>query len=407
MKIRRVFLVFGVLLGTAWAQETVLYSFCARYPCLDGANPVGGLVSDQKGNLYGTTNAGGAEEFAAGVIFQLTPLGKYTILHTFCSQNNCADGAIPNGGLVFDQNGNLYGTTTYGGIYNGGNGVVFKLSTTTGRYSVLYSFCARINCADGALPNARLVFDQNGNLYGTTVGGGVRYGGFPGNGVVFKLTPNGRETVLYNFCTQNHCPDGSFPAAGLVFDQKGNLYGTTANGGDDYNEGTAFKLTPKGLETVLHTFCVSYNCPDGAQPDAGLVFDQNGNLYGTTNDGGANGFDGGVIFQLTPRGKYTILHSFCPPYSCDDGASPLSLVFDQQGNLYGATHSGGVYVDGTVFKLTPTGQESVLYSFCAQRYCSDGQYPSGSLLFDQNGNLYGVTSGGGDYGYGAVFKLAR
>jgi uncharacterized repeat protein (TIGR03803 family) len=237
MKIRRVFLVFGVLLGTAWAQETVLYSFCARY--------------------------------------------------------NCADGAIPNGGLVFDQNGNLYGTTTYGGIYNGGNGVVFKLSTTTGRYSVLYSFCARINCADGALPNARLVFDQNGNL------------------------------------------------------------------------------------------------------------------YGTTNDGGANGFDGGVIFQLTPRGKYTILHSFCPPYSCDDGASPLSLVFDQQGNLYGATHSGGVYVDGTVFKLTPTGQESVLYSFCAQRYCSDGQYPSGSLLFDQNGNLYGVTSGGGDYGYGAVFKLAR
>ena len=335
-------------------KETVLYDFCERgYPCTDGGNPLAGLTFDQKGNLYGTTEYGGAH--GEGVAFKLTPEGKYAVLYSFCARDNCTDGYHPAAGMVLDQKGNLYGTTEVGGAY--GAGVVFRL-TPEGKETVLYSFCAHNNCTDGYGSVAGLVFDQKGNIYGTTEYGGAGdcYGGC---GVVFKLTPEGKYTVLYSFCAQSGCIDGANPQAGLVFDQKGNLYGTTSGGGIVYNHycpyeqgcGVVFKLTPKDKETVLYSFCPQ-NCADGYFPVAGLTVDQNGNLYGTTTGGGMRG--AGVVFKLTPKGKETVLYNFCAQTNCADGANPYAgLVLDQKGNLYGTTYFGGAYESGTAFKLTP------------------------------------------------------
>jgi uncharacterized repeat protein (TIGR03803 family) len=413
------FLVFGVLLGGAWAQtESALYSFCVQNNCTDGENPYAGTIFDQKGNLYGTTYTGGAYNECSGnehcgVVFKLSPKGKETVLYTFCAQTNCTDGENPYAGLVFDRKGNLYGTTVNGGAH--GVGVVFKL-TQEGKETVLHNFCARDNCPDGYDSFAGLVLDQEGNLYGT-----AQHGGPYGGGVVFKLTPEGKETVLHSFCQQGYpCPDGAAPQAGLVFDQKGNLYGTTLYGGV-YGGGTVFKLTPQGKQTVLYSFCAQNNCPDGESPSAALIFDQKGNLYGTTDGGGAH--RGGTVFKLTPKGKETVLYSFCAygGKNCTDGVVPRAgLVFDQKGNLYGTTFEGGntngtcSFGCGVVFKLTPKGKETVLHNFCTQGgySCTDGAYPLARVVFDRKGSLYGTTMGGGGaknycygFGCGVVFKL--
>jgi uncharacterized repeat protein (TIGR03803 family) len=408
-----VLLVFGVLLGAACAQtESVLYSFCTQYDCTDGSGPMAGLIFDQKGNLYGTAYAGGSGiHGAAGAVFKLTPKGKETVLYSFCSQNGCTDGENPVAGLVSDQNGNLYGTTEYGGV---DYGVVFEL-TANGKYTVLHSFVG----SDGENPYGGLVFDQKGNLYGTTVNGGTY-----GKGVVFKLTPKGKETVLYSFCAQNDCADGALPYAGLVLDQKGNLYGTTYSGGAnssdacygyyEYECGVVFKLSPKGKETVLYSFCAQNGCTDGAHPYAGLVFDQKGNLYGTTWLGGNNnacntgGSGCGVVFKLSRKGTETVLYRFCAQDNCVDGSLPgAGLVLGTNGDLYGTTQLGGAPGDrGIVFKVSPEGKETVLHSFCWQDNCTDGAEPYSGVVFDQKGNLYGTTQGGGPAYRGVVFKLA-
>jgi uncharacterized repeat protein (TIGR03803 family) len=391
--------------------ETVLYSFCApQANCADGERPEAGLIFDLKGNLYGTTYSGGDHDYCGnnrgagcGVVFKLTPEGKETVLYSFCAQTNCTDGAGPAAGLIFDQRGNLYGTTDAGGAY--GYGVVFKL-TPKGKETVLYSFCAQggYSCTDGANPYFGAVLDQKGNLYGTTYGGGAY-----DSGVVFKLTPEGKETVLYSFCAQTNCTDGENPAGGLVFDHEGNLYGTTLSGGA-HTPGTfggvVFKLSPKGKETVLYSFCAQSNCADGAQPYAAPIFDRKGNLYGTTYFGGANV---GVVFKLTPNGEETVLHTFCTQNNCTDGAYPYAgLLFDQKGNLYGTTSAGGApRYAGVVFKLTPEGEETVLYSFCWHINCTDGAAPLTGLVLDRKGNLYGTTVSGGASEYeGVVFKLS-
>jgi uncharacterized repeat protein (TIGR03803 family) len=380
----------------------VLYSFCAQSNCVDGAYPASGLVLDQKGNLFGTTYSGGAYgDNGGGVVFKLTPQGKRTVLYSFCAMNNCTDGVTPMAGLVLDQKGNLYGTTYFGGTH--GLGVVFKL-TQEGKETVLHSFCARDNCTDGQGPLASPVFDQKRNLYGTTWSGGAY-----GYGTVFKVTPQGKETVVYSFCARGNriCEDGARPL-GLVFDYKGNLYGTAAGGGT-HDSGVVFKLTPEGKETVLYSFCEQTDCTDGSRPDGAPVFDHTGNLYGTA-DGGTQGY--GVVFKLTPEGNETVLYSFCEQTDCTDGREPTDgVVFDHNGNLYGTTYAGRTYDDckgfgcGVVFKLTPKGKETVLYSFCAQNNCADGVGTRTRVLFDQKGNLYGTTIDGGVYGSGVVFKL--
>jgi uncharacterized repeat protein (TIGR03803 family) len=243
-----------------------------------------GLVIDSKSNLYGV---GGGGDY--GSVFELTPEGAETVLHVFTGPPN--DGADPIGPLTLNAQGNLYGATGGGGAYN--EGTVFQL-TPQGTETVLYSFCSQPNCADGAAPLGSLVLDSQGNLYGTTGSGGSGGDGF---GTVFKLAPNGMETVLHNFTGPPG--DGNYPEAGLVMDDLGNLYGTTQYGGA-YSDGIVFEVTPTGTEAVLHSFSGT----DGAAPVGGLTLDAQGDLYGTTNIGGNGGCEYwggcGTVFKLTP-----------------------------------------------------------------------------------------------------------
>ncbi len=259
--------------------------------------------------------------------------------------------------MIQDAAGNLYSTTSVGGA--NGDGTVFKVDTT-GQETVLYSFCSVQNCTDGAEPLAGLIQDAQGNLYGTTYWGGLYNPYVPsGYGTVFKLDPTGQETVLYNFCpAQGPCPDGANPWAALIQDSAGNLYGTTQAGGTS-ELGTVFKLGTTGQETVLHSFG-SVSVKDGYEPVAGLIQDAEGNLYGTTRGGGAHVHApiGGTVFKVDNTGKETVLYSFCSAPNCTDGENVLAgLIQDSAGNLYGTTAGGGANSGyqcngcGTVFKL--------------------------------------------------------
>src|ERR1039458_4769561 len=269
------------------------------------------------------------------------PAQTLTTLYSFCPQTNCTDGAGPQAGLVQATNGGLYGTTLGGGTNSAGT--IFKI-TPGGTLTTLYSFCPQTNCTDGAGPQAGLVQAANGDLYGTTYHGGTN-----GGGTVFKITPGGTLTTLYSFCSQSGCPDGDAPYAGLVQATDGNFYGTTRYGGaNDYanDYGSVFRITPGGTLTTLYSFCSQPNCPDGAFPSAGLVQAANGDLYGTTFDGGAGGFD--TVFKITPGGTLTTLNSF----NGTDGEGPYAgLVQAADGDFYGTTSEASN--GGTIFKLTP------------------------------------------------------
>jgi uncharacterized repeat protein (TIGR03803 family) len=386
-----------------------------------GGYPKAGLVFDSNGNLYGMTSLGGRKD--TGVVFKLTPnpdgSWKEKVLYSFCALTNCSDGASPIfGDLVFDAAGNLYGTTSEGGIVGCGSdnsvgcGVVFQLTPNAdGSWteSVLHSFCA--HCGDGNGPEGGLIFDPAGNLYGTARFGGTSEGcGGSGCGTVFRLAPNSdgswTESVLYNFPGSNYSP-GPY----LIFDQGGNLYGATSANG---NGGTVFRLTPNAdgswTESALHHFSGG---SDGQNPWAGLIFDPAGNLYGTTTEGGnlnyCNGGGCGVVFKLThnPDGSWRekVLYSFT---GGRDGSVPVSLIFDRAGNLYGTTVEGGnlslcnKFGCGVVFKLTPNSKggwrETVLHSFQDQ----PGARPYAPLTFDATGNLYGTADGSF---YGSVFEI--
>lgn len=310
--------------------------------------------------------------------------GTYNVLHTF---TNSPDGGYPLSGLLRDTQGNLYGTTSAGGntsaaCSNNYCGVVFKIDSA-GNETVLYSFNGQ---PDGSNPQAGLIQDATGNLYGTTCGGGAT-----GNGTVFKVDSSGNETVLYSFGGQ---PDGSCPQAGLVLDAAGDLYGTTRSGGTA-NDGTIFKLDTSGKEIVLNSFTGQ---ADGKFPQD-LLRDSAGNFYGTANSGGLVNCKGphgatigcGTIFKLDTTGTFTLLYSFQGAGSTRDGGLPLGrLVADAAGNLYGTTENGGSGSWGTVFKFDTTGAETVLQSFSGPD--GDGSLPTAGLVIDASGNLYGTTS---------------
>jgi uncharacterized repeat protein (TIGR03803 family) len=396
------------------AKFSVLHSFCSKANCADGQIAHAGLIADKSGNLYGTTLGGGAHD--GGTVFKVTPGGKETVLYSFCQQPNCTDGQDPYTGVVMDSSGNLFGTTACGG--NGcGYGVVYELAAN-GTETVLYAFAGG---KDGADPND-LVMDASGNLYGTTnIGGGTGCNG-EGCGTVFKISPKGKESVLYRFCAAQNCTDGAFPVAGLILDQSGNLYGTTAQGGSGSGiYGTVFELATDGTETVLYSFCQQNGCADGGSPYSRLAMDASGNLYGTTANGGSS--QSGTVFRLAPGGAETVLYSFCQLGSCADGAVPTSgVVLDGAGNLYGTTQSGGSGSDGrnctgcgTVFKLAPNGVETVLHSFCSKKNCADGGSNLAGLagLVLKSGTLYGTTPQGGKhadpntFNAGTVFAVQR
>jgi uncharacterized repeat protein (TIGR03803 family) len=383
----------------AAASYQVLHEFCSLSGCADGNGPAAGLIIDAEGNLYGTTYYNGLFGLGAGVVFKVAPDGTETVLHDFCSSGGCADGAFPAAGLTIDGFGNLYGTTITGG---GASGVVFALMRRPPpfeeyyRYRVLYRFCVLSGCADGAYPAAGLIMDAAGNLYGTT-----RVGGTSDAGVVFKLAPDRTETVLYNFCSSTGCADGAYPeSAGLTMDGFGNLYGTTRGGGTS-GAGAVFKLAPDGTETVLYSFCSLSGCADGRYPEAGLIIDAAGNLYGTTSAGGTGAAGFGVVFKVAPDGTETVLYNFCSQGNCVDGAYPVAgLIMDVAGNLYGTTPYGGAGLNspigaGVVFKVAPDGTETVLYNFCSGIHCVDGAYPQAGLIMDVAGDLYGTTPYGG------------
>jgi uncharacterized repeat protein (TIGR03803 family) len=377
---------------------TTLHSFDNT----DGANPFAGLVQASDGNFYGTTYSGGASN--EGVVFKITPSGVLTTLHSFCQLSGCTDGTLPAGGLVQGTNGNLYGTTAGGGANN--RGTVFKI-TLSGVLTTLYSFCSQEACADGALPYAGLVLATNGNFYGTTEDGG-KYS----YGTIFEITPGGSLTTLYSFCAENGCPDGARPSVSLVQATTGQFYGTTQAGGANKDSGcavegcgTVFEITGSGALTTLYSFCSQRGCLDGQTPDAGLVQATNGNFYGTTLYGGANN-NNGTVFEITPSGALTTLYSFCSRSGCTDGQGPAAgLIQATDGNLYGTTTAGGKG-GGTIFGITPSGTLATLYIFCQQVGCADGEEPQANLIQSTNGNFYGTTFIGGAHGYGAVFSLS-
>jgi uncharacterized repeat protein (TIGR03803 family) len=379
----------------------------------DGYSPHAGLVQDTAGNFYGTTLFGGdtCRRSGCGAVYKLAPDGTETLLYSF--GHGETDGFLPFGDLVFDKQGNLYGTTKGGGEGGTGSGTVFEL-TPNGTETTIQSFGGY----DGAYPFAGLVMHK-GNLYGTTSVGGSGsncYQGQSGCGTVFELSQSDGtwiETVLYNF--QGGASDGAYPEAELVRDNAGNLYGTTVYGGGSgcggYGCGTVFKIAPDGTETVLHVFS---GANDGAMPLAGLILDGSGNLYGTTWEGGTS--QDGIVFELAPDGTETVLHNFL---GGNDGRWPLSkLLRTKTGALYGTTFYGGGtgcggFGCGTVFKLAPDGTETVLHAFRR----TDGARPRSALIADKSGYIYGTTSEGGNRhancrddpgsGCGTVFKLQK
>jgi uncharacterized repeat protein (TIGR03803 family) len=381
---------------------TVLHNFTG---VPDGDEPTGGLLLDAAGNLYGVTTRGGTIGF--GSVFKVDPSANESVLYSFAGS---PDGMSPVAGLVQDAAGNLYGVTSYGGAPSNcgplgtagpGCGTVFKL-TPGGAETLLHSFSYSF------APVGRLVLDNSGNLSGVTHYGGSGGCGSIVNGkrvsfgcgTVFKLDASGTASVVHVFTGGT---DGAFPHAGLVQDTSGNLFGTASSGGVmncgsilHGDCGTVFKVDTSGQFSVLYSFQGGIAGPDGATPLSSLLLDAAGNLYGTTNVGGnakpcATGETCGTIFQLTPAGKETLIHSFGP----GDGAEfPFAgLVQDAAGNFYGMAWAN-------VFKLDSTGKESVLYTFTPN---PDSDI-SNDLVQDAEGNLYGVIPSGTS-GRGAVFKL--
>jgi uncharacterized repeat protein (TIGR03803 family) len=379
-----------------------------------------GLIFDGAGNLYGTTGAGGA--YSAGTVFELSPNGSggWTpkVLHNF---GNGSDGQSPWGGsLLMDGSGNLYGTTRYGGtslcdsLNPVGCGTVFELvHNSDGSYTekVLHNFGGGTDedGPNGYHPYGGLAMDSSGNLYGTTLYGGT-YGGPEGfGGVVFELSQsdgNWSEQLLWSFGSTG---DGSFPQCTPVFDKAGNLYGTTESGNGNSAGGIVFELSPGAsgwTENIIFQFDVGDNPATGNAPQAGVVFDTNGNLYGTTGYGGP--YFRGDVFELSPSegGDWTetILHTF----GYGDGNTPdSSLILDASGNAYGTTASGGKGGAGIVYELSPgTGglwTETILHNFQDNGF--DGNFPETGLVMDSHGNLYGTTPDGGSGGGGTVFEL--
>jgi uncharacterized repeat protein (TIGR03803 family) len=363
--------------------------FCSKASCDVGWAPTGALVQGTNGILYGATVYGGSSPYCStvfsnnygcGTIFELTQKGVLTILYTFCSQPNCADGALPNGPLVRGLNGNFYGTTQAGGA----------------------------NCALGS--------------------------GGKGCGTVFQITTAGKLTTLYSFCSQistgGGCTDGMNPLAGLVLSPSGTFLGTTTFGGTTpdcpaFDCGTVFEISPAGHLTRLHSFCSETHCTDGNRPYAGLTQASNGKFYGTTSVGGSATADAGTIFEIATGEKLTTLYTFCSQTNCSDGIGPLGgLVQGTDGNLYGTTSEGGTSSScpftgppvtgcGTIFQITLAGTLTTLYNFCSQSGCPDGELPKQTLFQGTDASFYGTTYQGGDTttcrggtGCGTVFSLS-
>ena len=371
---------------------------------------------------------GASGSFALALVLALPAASSasaatHRVLHSFCQVALCADGYAPSAGLVRDADGNLYGTTAGGGA--NGAGEVFELlrDGSSWDFKIIYSFCAQADCADGGFPAARLIMDTSGNLYGTN-------NGLIG-GSVFELVPNADRskwslTTLHAFCVTQNCTDGLVPLAlsyrgqqsGSFYDGVSALFGTTQLGGTGLG-GTVYTLKPPvhgktaWKEKILYNFCSQANCADGNRPSSGVTLDARGNLYGTTAAGGATGTSGeseGILYELSSGSwNETILYSFCQQAECKDGETPNgTLVLDANGSLWGEAGGGKVthnQYGGVVYSWNIL--ENVVHTFCDAKGCSDGQSPAGGLSIDADGDVFGVTDGGpAAKGNGSVFEFA-
>jgi len=366
---------------------TVLYNF-GNVSC-DPEFPmnVGAIAQGRDGDFYTTTPAGGCDVNGAG--FKMSPSGGMTLLHSF--NYSAGDGIGPQSGLTLSTNGTFWGTTEGEDFFDGNVIFYMTASGTLTAFNVLGG-------ANGGEPIAPPVQGMDGNLYGMTTAGGntslCTYGD-GGCGVIYKITPAGKFAVIHTFDQTN----GANPDDALLLGTDGNFYGTAFYGGTingKYNgNGVVFKVTPSGAYTPLYVFCAQPNCLDGGQPAAGLVQGTDGNFYGTTLVGGTHlysNFFGGTIFKLTPSGQYTILYNFCSQPSCSDGGNAIGgLIQGTDGNFYGTTQVGGANDNGTIFQVTPEGQYTVLHSFDF----TDGNAPESPLTQGTDGILYGQTYDGG------------
>jgi uncharacterized repeat protein (TIGR03803 family) len=354
----------------------------------DGGFPLGSVIQGLDGNLYGTTSfSDGSQQ--GGTVFKVNKKGSMTVLYNFCSQTNCIDGKTARAGLALASTGFFYGTTSAGGVHN--TGTVFQI-TSKGTLTTLYNFCSQPNCTDGAAPDGAVVQAIDGNLYGTTLEGGANNAG-----TIFRISTKGALTTLYNFCSLPNCTDGAAPEGAMLQATDGNLYGTTSGGGVN-SSGTVFKISTDGTLTTLYRF----GGTDGYQPVSGLVQATDGNFYGTTDSGGASNSNCplgcGTVFRITSEGKLTTLYNFCAQTGCSDGLSPqAALIQATDGTLYGTTSGGGNMMTycpngcGTLFTITLGGALTSLYSFCARANCADGYFPMSALTQSTNGAFYGTT----------------
>ena len=397
-------LALAFLLGAALSQPAQAQTYNVLYTftgAADGANPYSGVILDDVGNLYGTTFVRGALN-RCGLFHGCGVVYKVdpSGKQTALHTFKGDDGRQPYFGNLFrDRAGNLFGTTVYGGDVADIGLGVAFKVAKTGKETILHRFVGGSE-QDGSQPVAGLIQDAAGNFYGTRVSGGIVTNG--GYGTVYRMSQSGKVTILHSF-TGN---DGIQPTGWLTQDAAGNFYGTAITGGST-GYGTVFKMTKAGKFTLLHTF---KGAPDGGLPQGNLAVDKAGNIYGATSEGGdaeaCPGFGCGVIFKISKKGKETIVHTFLGP----DGAAPSGgVVLDAAGNLYGTTWAGGAHDNGSIFKLDTTGKFTTLYSFTGG---TDGGLPFSSLTQDKAGNFYGTTNLGGlangcDYGSGCgvVFKL--
>jgi len=379
--------IFLLLAAAAVAMPAQTLTTLHSFDGTDGYEPQGLLAQAPNGNLYGTTVWGGT---TLGTIFEITPSGTLTTILNF----DVTNGAGPQSGVILGSDGNFYGTTAWGGVGEFCCGTVFKL-TPSGALTTAFVFCSSGNsCSDGSSSFPGLVQAVGGDFYGATNYGGKGCNGL-GCGTIYKITPTGVLTAIYDFSGTN-----AFPSA-LIQGTDGYLYGVTRDGGV-FGQGTIYKISPVGSMTVLYTFTGVDGV--GKQPLAPLVEGPDGDFYGTTSAGGGDN-NAGTIFKFTPSGGLTTLYEFClqgNQYNCPDGIFPTGLTLATDGNFYGATEGGGAYNNcgpshddcGTVFRITSAGSLTTLYSFCGASGCPDGADPVG-LMQDTNGTFYGITLAGG------------
>ena len=405
--------LLALLAATSQAQTfQVLYNFTDSY---DGADP-NGLAINRAGELFGTTKGPGycfGNNGACGAVFELSRSGSSWSLSSLYHFHGGSDGSWPTSGVTVAPDGSLYGTTA-----SGGNGGSCDYGDTPGCGTVYHlrppaHVCSTLSCpwtntviyafhgySDLQTPFAEVTFDAAGNIYGTAIfGGSYIYGGG-----VYKLTPS-QNSWSYDFLYNFHgSPDGSTPYDSVMFDQVGNMYGTTSSGGTDQN-GVIFKMTPSGSgwsETIPYTFG---KIPDGGYPVAGLISDSAGNLYGTTAGGGQSG--NGTVFELSPvNGSYVysvLYDGFYSPYGPDNGPQ-AKLAMDQAGNLYGTSYGTGTNLMGQIFRLSH-GANGWTFSVLHEFNDNDGAFPIGNLVIDTSGNIYGTTTQGGAKGEGVIWEL--